>query len=80
MRVLDDDKITVRTANFMISKDTENFEDLADISTDEVMKWANLGRRTVEEILQLMKKYNIFFRWISGTLHIRAGTWYCLYL
>ena len=61
MRVLDDDEITVRTANFLISKDIENFEDLADISTDEVMKWANLGRRTLEEILQLMKKYNISF-------------------
>ena len=51
MRVLDDDKITVRTANFLISKDTENFEDLADISTDEVMKCKKTLRR--------IKKYEI---------------------
>ena len=61
MRVLDDDEVTVRIANFLIRKGIENFEDLANISSEEIMKWSDLGRRTLEEILQLMKKYDISF-------------------
>ena len=61
MRVLDDDEVTVRIANFLIRKGIENFEDLANISSEEIMKWSNLGRRTLEEILQLMKKYGVSF-------------------
>lgn len=61
MRVLDDNEVTVRTANFLIRKGIENFEDLANISSEEIMKWSDLGRRTLEEILQLMKKYDISF-------------------
>ena len=61
MRVLDDNEVTVRTANFLIRKGIENFEDLANISSEEIMKWSNLGRRTLEEILHLMKKYDISF-------------------
>ena len=61
MRVLDDDEITVRTANFLIRKGIKNVEDLENISSEEIMKWSNLGRRTLEEILQLMKKYGVSF-------------------
>ena len=61
MRVLDDDEVTVRIANFLIRKGIENFEDLANISSEEIMKWSNLGRRTLEEILQLMKKHGVSF-------------------
>ena len=61
MRVLDDDEVTVRTANFLIRNGIENFEDLANISSEEIMKWSDLGRRTLEEILQLMKKYGVSF-------------------
>lgn len=61
-RVFDDEEITVRTANFLIRKGINNFEDLANVSEEEIMKWHNLGRRTLEEILKLMKKYNIEFR------------------
>ena len=61
MRVLDDDEITVRTANFLIKKGIENVEDLENISSEEIMKWSDLGRRTLEEILQLMKKYGVSF-------------------
>ena len=61
MRVLDDDEITAKTANFLIKKGIENVEDLANISSEEIMKWSNLGRRTLEEILQLMKKYGVSF-------------------
>ena len=66
MRVLDDDEITVRTANFLIKKGIENVEDLENISSEEIMKWSDLGRRTLEEILQLMKKYDISFSDKSG--------------
>lgn len=61
MRVLDDDEISVRTANFLINKGIEKFEDLANISSEDIIKWSNLDRRTLEEILQLMKKHNISF-------------------
>ena len=61
MRVLDDNEVTVRTANFLIRKGIESFEDLANISSEEIMKWSNLGRRTLEEILQLMKKHGVSF-------------------
>lgn len=61
-RVFDDEEITVRTANFLIRKGINNFEDLANVSEEDIMKWNNLGRRTLEEILKLMKKYNIEFR------------------
>ena len=61
MRVLDDDEVTVKTANFLIRKGIENVEDLENISSEEIMKWSNLGRRTFEEILQLMKKYGVSF-------------------
>lgn len=60
--VFDDEEITVRTANFLIRKGINNFEDLANVSEEDIMKWHNLGRRTLEEILKLMKKYNIEFR------------------
>ena len=61
MRVLDDGEITAKTANFLIKKGIENVEDLANISSEEIMKWSDLGRRTLEEILQLMKKYDVSF-------------------
>ena len=61
MRVLDDDEVTVRTANFLTRKGIENVEDLGNISSEEIIKWSNLGRRTLEEILQLMKKYGVSF-------------------
>ena len=61
MRVLDDNEVTVRTANFLIRKGIENVEDCANISSEDIMKWSDLGRRMLEEILQLMKKYGVSF-------------------
>lgn len=62
MRVFDDDEITVKAANFLIRKGIDNFEDLSNFSQEEVMRWRNLGRRTLEEILKLMKKYDVKFK------------------
>lgn len=62
MRIFDDEEITVRTANFLIRKGINNFEDLSNFTQEEVMKWHSLGRRTLEEILRLMKKYNVQFK------------------
>ena len=62
MRVFDDDEITVKSANFLIRKGINNFEDLSNFSQEEVMRWRNLGRRTLEEILRLMKKYDVKFK------------------
>ncbi len=61
-KVLEDEDITVRTANFLVRNGINNFDDLANVSEEEIIKWHNLGRRTLEEILKLMKKYNIEFR------------------
>lgn len=62
MRVFDDEEITVRAANFLIRKGINNFEDLSNVTQEEVMKWHNLERKTLEEILRLMKKYNVQFK------------------
>lgn len=62
MRVFDDEEITVKAANYLIRKGINNFEDLSNITQEEVMKWHNLGRKTLEEILRLMKKYNVQFK------------------
>lgn len=62
MKILDDEEITVRAANFLIRKGINNFEDLSNIAQKEVMKWNNLGRKTLEEILRLMKKYDVKFK------------------
>ena len=62
MRILDDEEITVRAANFLIRKGINNFEDLSNVTQKEVMKWHNLGRKSLEEILILMKKYNVEFK------------------
>ncbi len=61
MKILDDDGITVRAANVLLRNGIENIEDLSNISSEDIMKWSNLGRKTLEEILQIMKKYNISF-------------------
>jgi DNA-directed RNA polymerase alpha subunit len=62
MRILDDEEITVRAANFLIRKGINNFEDLSNVTQKEVMEWHNLGRKSLEEILRLMKKYNVKFK------------------
>lgn len=62
MRILDDEEITVRVANFLIRKGINNFEDLSNVTQKEVMKWHNFGRKSLEEILRLMKKYNVEFK------------------
>ena len=62
MRILDDEEITVRAANFLIRKGINNFEDLSNVTQKEVMEWHNLGRKSLEEILRLMKKYNVEFK------------------
>lgn len=62
MRILDDEEITVRAANFLIRKGINNFENLSNVTQKEVMKWHNLGRKSLEEILRLMKKYNVEFK------------------
>lgn len=60
MKLIDTD-ISVRTYNILVRNGIENVDDLAKISSEEIMKWINLGRRSLEEVLQLMKKYNISF-------------------
>ena len=62
MRIIDDEEITVRAANFLIRKGINNFEDLSNVTQKEVMEWHNLGRKSLEEILRLMKKYNVKFK------------------
>ena len=60
MKLIDTD-ISVRTYNILVRNGIENIEDLAKISSEGIMKWTNLGRRSLEEVLQLMKKHNVSF-------------------
>ena len=62
MRVIDDDEISDNAKKFLHRIGIENFEDLANVSSeDAIYRWNNIGRRTFEEILQLMKKHNVSF-------------------
>ena len=58
---LADTDITVKTYNILARNGIINVEDLAKISSEEIIKWTNLGRRSFEEVLQLMKKHNVSF-------------------
>lgn len=60
MKLIDTD-ISVRAYNILVRNGIENVEDLSKISSEEIMRWSNLGRRSLEEVLQLMKKYNVSF-------------------
>lgn len=60
MKLIDTD-ISVRAYNILARNGIENVEDLAKISSEEIMKWTNLGGRLLEEVLQLMKMYNVSF-------------------
>lgn len=60
MKLIDTD-ISVRAYNILVRNGIENVEDLAKIPSEEIMKWTNLGRRSLEEVLRLMKKYNVSF-------------------
>ena len=60
MKLIDTD-ITVKTYNILARNGIVNVEDLAKISSEEIMKWTNLGRRSFEEVIQLMKKHNVSF-------------------
>lgn len=36
-------------------------EELSEFTSDDIMRWRNLGRRSLEELIEIMKEYNIWF-------------------
>lgn len=54
-------EMTVKTYNILLSHGIKNLNDLSSVTTSEIMKWRNLGRKSLEEIINLMNEYNIKF-------------------
>ncbi len=61
MKISDDNEISVKTFNFLTRKGIMYFDDLRKFSSDEIMRWSDMDRKTLTEILYLMKKHNIGF-------------------
>lgn len=59
--LLEDIEISVRLYNQLKSKGINQIEDMSNYSADDVMKWRNIGRRCLEELLQAMKQYDVKF-------------------
>ena len=54
-------EMTVKTYNILLRHGIKNLNDLSSVTTSEIMKWRNLGRKSLEEIINLMNEYNIKF-------------------
>lgn len=54
-------EMTVKTYNILLNHGIENLNDLFSVTTSEIMKWRDLGRKSLEEIINLMNEYNIKF-------------------
>lgn len=53
--------MTVKTYNILLSHGIKHLNDLSSVTTSEIMKWRNLGRKSLEEVINLMNEYNIKF-------------------
>lgn len=54
-------EMKVNTYNILLRHGIKNLNDLSSVTTSEIMKWRNLGRKSLEEIINLMNEYNIKF-------------------
>ena len=61
MKISDDNEVSVKTLIFLTRKGIVYFDDFRKFSSDEIMKWSDMERKTLTEILYLMKKHNIAF-------------------
>ena len=61
MKISDMD-ISVRLYTILCNYGIENIEDMDNFTSEDIISWRNLGRRTLEELLSVMKTYGIKFK------------------
>lgn len=62
MNIIDID-MSMRLYNELNFYKINNIEDLSNITQDEVIyKWRNLGRRCLNELINIMNEYNVKFK------------------
>lgn len=54
--------ISVRLYTILCNYGIENIEDMDNFTSEDIISWRNLGRRTLEELLSVMKTYGIKFK------------------
>lgn len=58
---IEDLKISVALFHQLKSHGICELEELSSFSSDDIMGWRILGRRSLEELIETMKEYNIRF-------------------
>lgn len=54
--------ISVRLYTILHKYGIENIEDMSNYTSDDIIYWKNVGRRTLEELLSTMKSNGIKFK------------------
>lgn len=58
---IEDLKISVALYYQLKSHNICELEELSKFTTEDIMRWRNLGRRSLEELIIIMKEHNIKF-------------------
>lgn len=54
--------ISVRLYTILHKYGIENIEDMSNYTSDDIIYWKNIGRRSLEELLSTMKSNNVKFK------------------
>lgn len=54
--------ISVRLFTILHKRGIENIEDMCNYTPDDIIRWKDIGRRTLEELLSTMKSNSIKFK------------------
>jgi len=54
--------ISVRLYTILHNHEIENIEDMSHYTSDNIIHWKDIGRRTLEELLSTMKSNGIKFK------------------
>ena len=54
--------ISVRLYTILHEHGIENIEDMSNYTSDDIIHWKNIGRRSLEELLSTMKSNGIKFK------------------
>lgn len=58
---IEDLKISVGLFHQLKSHGIYELEELSRCTSEDIMRWRNLGRRSLEELIAIMKEHNIRF-------------------
>lgn len=54
--------ISVRLYTILRKHGIENIEDMSNYTSDDIIRWKDIGRRTLEELLSTMKSNSVKFK------------------